>query len=269
MSKKIIFFDEQIKEILYLYTVQHISIAIISKSYQVDPSVIKRVLKENSIEIRDNNAYKAKAVDSNFFEKIDSQEKAYILGFIYADGCVSNHRLSIKISKQDIELLEQIKLSMSSSHKIGVYTNHNGYGKGKEFCQLVIKDNKIENDLQQLGVVPQKTKILTFPSPEQIPPNYIRHFIRGFFDGDGSIYMGNSSPIISFTGTQDMLLGIRQELQKIINTHANVYKYKNKEIFDYKVGGMKQIKIIYDYFYQNANIFLGRKKNKFEEILKF
>lgn len=82
-------------------------------------------------------------------------------------------------------------------------------------------------------------------------------------------YMGNSSPNISFTGTQDMLLGIRQELQKIINTHANVYKYKNKEIFDYKVGGMKQIKIIYDYFYQNANIFLGRKKNKFEEILKF
>lgn len=243
------------------------SVLAISKKFNINSSVITRALKENNIAIRNNNEYKTKAVDRDFFEKIDTEEKAYILGFIYADGCITNHALQIKISKKDIELLEKIKSILHSEHKIGIYTNNNGYGIGNEYCAIRIQDHKIENDLSLLGVVPRKTKKLSLPTNNQVPQNLLRHFIRGFFDGDGSVYK-HDIPCISFTGTYEMLYGIKQEMQKITNTKANIYPYKNKDVFDYKVGGTSQMKKVYDYLYKDSTIFLGRKKNKFEEILK-
>ena len=264
---KIIFSQSELEHILHLYTVQNMSVLAISNRFNVNPSVITRVLKENNIVIRNNNEYKARSIDSNFFEKIDTEEKAYILGFIYADGCITNHALQIKVSKKDVEILEKIKMSLKSNHKIGTYINSNGYGIGNEYCAIRMVDKKIEQDLSALGVISRKTKILTFPTSDQVPQDLIRHFIRGFFDGDGSVYK-HDYPSMSFTGTYEMLCGVKKELQKIINTQANIYPYKNKDIFDYKVGGTNQMKKIYDYFYKDATIFLGRKKNKFEEILK-
>ena len=267
MAQKIVFSKNDLERILHLYTVQNMSVLKISKIFNVDRRVITRILKENNIEIRNNNSYKNKAVNSNFFENINTEQKAYILGFIYADGCITNHALQIKLSLKDIELLEKIKLALNSEHKIGIYTNYNGYGIGNEYCALRIKDCKIEHDLFKLGVIPKKTKTLSFPTSEQVPSNLIRHFIRGFFDGDGSIYKVES-PIISFTVTYEMLCGIKEEIQKNTNTKANIYPYKNKNVFDYKVGGRKQMIKIYDYLYEDATIFLGRKKDKFEEFIK-
>lgn len=264
---KITFSNSELEHILHLYTVQHMSVSAIAKTFKVNTSVITRILKENGIKIRNKNEYKIKKVDNDFFEKIDTQEKAYILGFIYADGCITNHALQIKISKKDIELLEKIKSVLHSDHKIGVYTNNNGYGIGNEYCAIRIQSHKIENDLKLLGIIPRKTKTISFPTNAQVPENLLRHFIRGFFDGDGSVYK-HDYPAISFTGTYAMLCGIKQEMQKITNTQANIYPYKNKDVFDYKVGGTNQMKKIYDYLYKDATIFLGRKKNKFEEILK-
>ena len=93
------------------------SVSKISKFYKVNFSVITRVLKENNIEIRDNNSYKSKKVDENFFHDIDTQEKAYILGFFFADGCLTKKgTFGIKI--KDKELLERIKQELKSEHKI-------------------------------------------------------------------------------------------------------------------------------------------------------
>lgn len=264
---KIIFTQSELEHILHLYTVQNMSVLAISKRFNVSSRVITRVLKEHNIVIKNNNGYKTKSIDSNFFETIDTEEKAYILGFIYADGCITNHALQIKVSKRDVEILEKIKGALKSNHKIGTYINSNGYGIGNEYCAIRMVDKKIEQDLSMLGVVSRKTKTLTFPTNNQIPQDLVRHFIRGYFDGDGSVSK-HTSPFISFTGTYEMLCGVKRELQKIVHTQANIYPYKNKDIFDYKVGGTNQMKKIYDYFYKDATIFLGRKKNKFEEILK-
>lgn len=258
--------EEKIKHIIYLYDIEKESINKISKENGIDQRTIKSILLKNNIPIRSNNFYKNKSVDSNFFEKIDTQEKAYILGFIYADGCLTNGALQIKVSIKDIEILCKIKYILKSDHKITKAINHNGYGVDNEYCSLRIKDLNIEKCLLNLGVKPRKTKCLKFPNG-LLSDFLIRHFIRGFFDGDGSIYSSNSS-CISFTGTEDMLLGIRNELQKITSTKANIYKYKNKDIYEYKIGGHNNINNIYDYLYKDSNIFLERKKNKFEEILK-
>lgn len=141
--------EEKIKYIIYLYDTKKESINKISKENGIDQRTIKSILLKNNIPIRSNNFYKNKSVDSNFFEKIDTQEKAYILGFIYADGCLTNGALQIKVSIKDIGILCKIKYSLKSDHKITRAINHNGYGIDNEYCSLEFSD-LIKNILDKI-----------------------------------------------------------------------------------------------------------------------
>ena len=97
----------------------------------------------------------------------------------------------------------------------------------------------------------------------------LRHFIRGYFDGDGSIYKVTQGDTycVSFTGTQDFLTGISNFFRNNgVNTISQVYKYNDKDIYDYKIGGRNNIKMIRDIFYNDASIFMDRKKALFDEV---
>lgn len=204
-----------------------------------------------------------------FFSKIDSEEKAYVLGFMYADGYITGKYFGFKQSAKDKEILEKIQIALKSKHKIGEYINSNGYGQGNAYCSLIISNEKMVSDLQKLGVVFSKSKVLQFPNQEQVPSHLLRHFIRGYFDGDGSIYkvMQGDTYGISFTGTKDFLTGVSNFFQNNgINTIAQVYKYNNKDIYDYKIGGRNNVKAVGDILYDGASIFMNRKKALFDEI---
>lgn len=272
-ANKIQFSSEQISDIIYLYTIEKLSVYKISKRYDVSDSTIARVLRENDIEIRNNNFYKAKHYNEMFFDTIDSEEKAYWLGFIYADGCITRRRitdtLEIKLSETDREHLEKFKTALQSEHHIGTYISTNGYNIGKTYCSLAITNQHLVDGLISCGVIYQKTHILQFPSENQVPKHLMSHFIRGYFDGDGSVYCHQDSGAggVSFTGTENMLRGILNELKSVVPTATKIYKYKNKDIYDLKVGGFNCFKRCYEFLYNNATIYLERKKNKFEEIL--
>lgn len=267
---KITFDEDSLKMIIHLYTVQHMSVLKISNFYSVNPSVIIRVLKENNITIRDNNCYKSKKVDENFFHVIDTQEKAYILGFFFADGCLTKKgTFGIKIKDKD--LLERIKKELKSSHKIiECKPNKGSYSQEDSiYYGLYFTNKQIEKDLKELGVDSNKTTTCSFPI---IPKELERHFIRGFFDGDGSVYKTYSKKhdyeaiCVSFVGTQEMLIEIRNRLKEITGSKSKLYKSKN--VYDYKIGGINQCEKLYHYLYDDATIFLGRKKNVFEEFYK-
>ena len=273
MWNKIDFSPEHIENILNLYTIQNISISKIAKLYQVNDSVISRVLKENNIQIRTNNFYKQKRFDETFFDVIDTEEKAYWLGFIYADGCVSHREntdvFEIKLSETDKTHLEKLKLSLQSEHCIGTYTSTSGYNIDKTYCSISIVNQHLVDALIKSGVTYQKTHNLKFPTTTQVPNGLIRHFIRGYFDGDGSVYctQSDNKGCISFTGTENMLNGILNEIKTMISTNVSLYKYKDKDIYDLKIGGNNYFKQCYEFLYNDATIFLDRKKNKFDEIL--
>jgi intein-encoded DNA endonuclease-like protein len=273
MSNEISFTPEQLRNILALYSNDKYSILKISKLFGVNPSVIKRILRKYNVEIRSNNIYKSKACDETFFDVINTEEKAYWLGFIYADGYITQRRgqdvLSIKLSINDRNHLEKFKKALKSKHSIGTYTSTNGYNIGKQYCSIAIYNQHIVNALIDKGISYNKTKILKFPTREQVPKEFISHFIRGFFDGDGSIYhvSQNDTGCISFTGTENMLNAVLSEIKQYVNTNVHVYKYKNKDVYDLKIGGRNQLNQLYKYFYENASIFLDRKEHKFKEIL--
>lgn len=134
--------------------------------------------------------------NQDYFEKIDSSNKAYILGFIAADGCVykrNNHAglLAFQIHKQDIEILKQIKEEMNCTHPINKHEN---------MISLNIVNNKIFEDLGKIGLRPQKTWNINIKEIiSHIPVNYIKDFFRGYFDGDGGISSGDQFKTISRT----------------------------------------------------------------------
>ena len=263
---KIEFTNDEINNILYLYCDEMKSMRKIADYYHVNVSVIKRILKEHDITIRDNNLYKSKNINENYFKEIDSEDKAYFLGLIYADGCVTrnNKTFSIKLNESDEDIIYKMRECFESEHSIVHAVNTNGFSNYTKYSMLSINNENFVSHLIDKGVVMNKSKVLKFPY-NKIPEELIRHFIRGYFDGDGSVYYTYHEDVIciSFVGTEDMLNGILKYLKKVCGTDAHLHKYKNKEIYDLKIGGNNQVKKIFNYLYDDTSYYLNRKYLKF------
>ena len=222
------------------------------------------------------NGIQAK-INHDYFENIDSEHKAYWLGFIYADGSITKkayekgsytYRLRMELMFEDKYILGQMALDLESDLKPKEYYNDTssfeGYNKPKHTAYIMFSSKKMGEDLVKLGVVPNKTLILkSLPS---IPDNLMKHFIRGYFDGDGSVYLTKDNTIkTAFYGTHDFINSIQDFLIKELNLIK-------KKITDQKeanvsfVGMAKQeSEKLYHYMYDEATIFLNRKYEKYNK----
>lgn len=247
------------------------SIRTLEKKFHVHRLTIKKIIEGNGLIYRNKSvAHQKIKINSNYFEKIDSSSKAYFLGFIYADGNVYKNHLKIDINKKDINLLKVFLQELESDHKIYIY---------KDNVSINISNQKIKSDLNSLGVFPRKTYNMNFPENNQVPEKYIRHFIRGYFDGDGSIQLHNyEHPIWRFT-----FMAPENFCQKIIEILEQNCNIKLSQLQDKRVSvDMKtlylsksvrpskiiNLKKVYDYLYNDSDIFLERKKNIFEQIFE-
>ena len=249
----------------------------LAEEYNLCRSTISKILKKNNIKVRNNKINSRKYYhNENFFEVIDTEEKAYWLGFIYADGYITinkgQYNFGISLSINDKEHLEKFKKSLNATNPINTY-NGNGY-TNNEYCRLLITSEKTVKDLIDKGVVLRKTNVLTFPSEQQVPKHLIHHFIRGYFDGDGCITSSMSNGYeryeVKFVGTYNML----DKINNIINDNCNIkisklFKRKEyQEVFSLQYSSNKRSKVLYNYMYKNATIYLQRKFNKFSRLMK-
>jgi len=213
--------------------------------------------------------------EDRFFETIDTEEKAYWLGFTFADGCITtnNKKLLVQywLSFSDKEHLEKLNNSISGSYPINVYKYSSGYSEGKGYrCNLCIKYETMAKDLINHGCVQNKSLILTFP---KLRKNLVHHFIRGYFDGDGSIFINNyknrgvlyTRPGINICGTKEFL----ETLSIYLDYSQCIYKEKRKSTntYTYKVYGNKRVLPILNYLYKDASIYLDRKHKLFKELI--
>jgi len=115
---------------------------------------------------------------------------AYVLGFFIADGCLSlakgrpGNPYTFSITSKDLELLENIKKTLGSEYKISRKLG----GSGQTAYQIQVRNLAIAYDVMNLGIFPRKTYNL---KPVKVPEEYFADFVRGFFDGDGSVYLYN------------------------------------------------------------------------------
>ena len=204
--------------------------------------------------------------NEHYFDSIDCQEKAYWLGFFAADGY--NHRsrgcIEFRLHKQDIEILEKFKSCLNAHNPIGLYK--------ETYCNLSLHSKHLCEKLAEYGLDQAKTYTLQLPTLNKY---LMRHFIRGYFDGDGcfSVIKRNdrknpNSKIYQFniTGMEEPLSIIQQHLVDNVGVVKNSLKRRKSTIaVTIHYSGRVVCKKILDYLYNGATIYLQRKYNKYKE----
>lgn len=208
----------------------------------------------------------------DYFENINSEDKAYWLGFIYADGCVSKNEkinsceISIKLQKSDMNHLKKFNKCINGNIEVSTFDRKSNFNnKIYSGCQIRIYSQKMFNDLYDCGIHPNKSLSIKFPT--QLDENLIPHFIRGFFDGDGCLCeskkkKGLSSIRCDFTcGSIDFINILREILYK---NGIKAYITQENETKPYRliIGGLINCDKFLHYIYDNSTIYLDRKFNK-------
>ncbi len=258
----------------YYYKNKDISMDNIAINLNISDRAVRRVLKEEGINTRLNNRY---ILDENYFDCIDTESKAYILGFIYADGFVGDEKFNnIVIAVNDLEILEFIAKEFKFTGNIRK-TKKGGFENSKCGYSLNFSSKIMASRLREIGLYPNKS--LTIDTLPQIDKKLVRHFIRGYFDGDGSIVLShNTSYYKAIDGVIKyiyptycfMILGTKGFLEEIIKeaefNYAKIHNTKSEKIKCIKINAKKEFNNIFKYLYDNSTIKLQRKYNKWNEI---
>ena len=223
-------------------------------------------------------------VNEHYFDNIDSDEKAYILGLFYADGCITNNYLIFGQIAYRKELVEKVNKALQSTYPIR-------YISKKDFYQIQINNKRLITRLKELGCIERKSLRLKFDI-KIIPEQFMHSFIRGYFDGDGCIWEGKRKIMTvkdstRKTGKRDRIIhnvkftitgntAFISELQNYLIEHLNFNKNKlnfskaksNKHVCTLEYSGRKQILTFYNYIYKDCSIYEQNKKDKFEKIIR-
>lgn len=142
-------------------------------------------------------------INENFFNKW-TPSSAYVLGWLYSDGNVTQDKRTFRFhqNKKDLEIFIKIKKLMKSNHKIKISGN---------YLSFVVHSTKMCKKLIKLGCMPRKANKIRFP--KNIPAPHINHFVRGYFDGDGSISFNKPNTIrIRFIGNERFMKALKKEI---------------------------------------------------------
>lgn len=212
----------------------------------------------------------------DYFESIDSPEKAYWLGFVYADGYVidnsqsGNYEFAIELQATDSGHLEKLNNSLNSNKPITFrsreksslqkFTNIENYNKVCDSCMVRYYDIKMVRDLAKHGVIQNKTYHMNFPS---LSKELLSHFLRGFIDGDGCISNGS----FSFRSWRK---DFAKKVIKVLNEECGSEikePYLDGTSYHVVFGKREQVKLILDYLYKDAEIYLDRKYQKYLDTM--
>ena len=229
-------------------------------------------------------------VNDRFFEKIDNQEKAYVLGLIYSDGNIWKSKqwnssvITIVQHERDKDILEKILKVLNSDINFVVRVIN-----GTKYYSVQIHSTKMGDDLGKLGVHEKKSLTLAFP--DFINDNLFGAFLLGYFDGDGSIWEGKRKKMIvknekkpgttrerivhnvkfNITGSEKFIIGLQNVLVEkygFSRTKLNYGKAKEEHTHcTMEYSGRGNIKRLYEIMYKDAPIYGERKRKKFEKIL--
>ena len=239
----------------------------LAKEYNISTSAVSQFLKRHKIPIRGTTKYSA---NFRYFENIDSEDKAYFLGFIAADGCIFKNSLIITLSSVDKHILERLVRVMKSNHAIFTKKRRTSYGVG-EYSWLVITHKDLVKDLAKYTIVPRKTSTVTVP---EIRGELMRHFIRGYVDGDGCLSMYRHRKEgwkfgLSICGNPAFLQTIRDHFLKITKSLGYMSKrHKNSKsnVEALCYSGCNTVPALVEYLYKDSTIFLNRKYEKYLSI---
>lgn len=279
---------EKLKE---LYFKQNKSLEDIAKEYGCSRMHISKIMKKYGLIRRTRSMAGIEAIKKGKFERFEyheidekffaewSPEMAWVLGLLFTDGTIDNTRVAIH--SVDIDLLEKIKKLLNSSNPIPKRTQ--SYDKSKHIYEFGFYREKMRDDLFRLGLQENKSLIMVFPN---IPEECMRHFIRGCWDGDGSIFFDKGRVTASYvTGSFNFVERLVHELLRVGiyrigkkfesdemwlefpegRFPLKIHKDKRANAFYIKIQTRENMRKLFHYFYDDVDesMYLTRKYNVF------
>lgn len=262
------------EKVIKNYLDNKLSLVNSGKEFGLTQKVVERILRDYGVKKRTYSEAKQLSrkysCDDNYFKQ-QNHNMAYILGLLASDGSISKKEnlISIVLKSEDSELLKKIAIETKVSRPLDNFFGNNTQNYYTSFRNW---SKTWKDDLQHYGIVPQKTFTLT--PPDLLLPEYRIDYIRGYFDGDGSIYSVESQNRVFFevTGASKPLIDwIRNELLNnyhiLLNKESKEIKDNGTIMYKIKIGSKEELIKLYNLFYSNDSLYLERKKKQFELLL--
>lgn len=240
----------------------------VAKELGISSSTVQKYLKKYDISLRTKSQSrqlyfeKNETVNSEFFNRM-SPELAYILGLWITDGCAYD-RGSYSIGLKDKEVVEWVSETIGYKNKIWEITEKRNNSK-RYFIQFTNQD--VKKVFDKYKVVPNKSLKTEVP---EIPKEYMSHFVRGVFEGDGHIGKHGYSYTVSIVGASEKFISSIKEIieQEIGGSRTVKYDKRGNGLFLYNVYGKESINKLGEWLYPEGTFGMIRKKNKFLDLME-
>jgi len=229
-----------------------------------NPTVIK-ILNEMGVKRYRKSVLFSPNMDERYFQSIDSEAKAYLIGFLITDGNVfvnggNGRQASVSITQNEADswVLELFLKEVRSNTSVT--------SDGRGTCTAAIRSDIMAVDLEKYGIVPNKTLNSFLPQMNRV---LMPHLIRGILDGDGNITstytsLGKHKHAISFCGSHRLMADLASYLANEIDISvANVYDYRDRNLSEVKWQSIHDVSILGEWLYHDATIYFERKKAAF------
>lgn len=267
--KKFEITDELKPKIIELYVDKMYGAGRVADILNIPEKPLRKFLTNEGI-MRAPGTTKLYRCDDGYFNNISTEHQAYWLGVLFADGNVQKgkdtHSGRIILSSIDTQWIDLFKKDIKYSGNIYEET-HKVFQK--KISKISLSSEQMYQDLINLGCVPEKSMIIRIPA---IPLNLMSHFIRGYFDGDGTVGVyKNSNKWNTYTLRSGFCSGSQEFLEAISlfipTNNKTVKKTKNRNLYSINLSVNDSISL-YQYMYTDATIWLPRKREKFENFLQ-
>lgn len=255
----------------------NVSMRQLEKDYNTTRHTISKFLTEIGVKTTVGNHYRKYHHDENFFEIIDTEQKAYWLGFMYADGWIQDYsnrygqdHFGITLADYDEDHLKKFLSDIKATNPIRYDKSKVKLGQSR-LAKVELVSQKTVDDLISQGCLKKKTLILQ--PPQKVPKELIRHFIRGLFDGDGSIVKSGGKYYeqyhkYCFSASFSCIEPIGKWLKEYFGCGSLVKDNRKEYSYSYNIGGDNVLESFYHKLYDDATVYLDRKEERFQEFLR-
>jgi len=241
----------------------------LEKKYNINSSSIYDMMHHRGFKSRSRSKANRKYhINEHYFDKIDNQNKAYLLGLLFADGCNTNknYTICIELKESDKKILEKFNEEINSNKPLEFRNLNSKNSMWSNTYKLYISNKHMYKVLTNHGIVPRKTFIKKFP--DWIDDNLKPHFVRGYFDGNGHISKNYKEPVIDITSNENFLKDIKNYIKK--NTELNSHFRKvGKKTYRVFFRGGNVVRRLIKFIYKDANLFIERKKERADIIANY
>lgn len=220
--------------------------------------VVQRVLKEWHVPA--HLPYKPYQVNIDAFSDLSREEDSYWLGFMFADATVRRSSTIVGLARKDEDHLMRLATFLGCPNRIRRYEV--GLRGVKHACvRLAVSDRRLADLLRSYGIEPHRPNSLT--TLGHIPAKSINHFLRGWFDGDGSALV---FPRLNFIGPRPFVEAVSKIFQDKASTNPVTLfpKSKTRDIVSLSYKGVYRCQGVVAFLYDNATIYMGRKKDRID-----